>query len=83
MDLIKDDGSILGMGSGTVTPYLKHLDDLECTKITDTKICSIPCLFCPQSKTIYRMEMTATDKALEGLTLKIFNKSTGQFSSTL
>jgi hypothetical protein len=36
MDLIEDDGSLLGMGEGTVTPYLKHLDNSGCSKISNT-----------------------------------------------
>lgn len=50
MDLIHDDdGSIFGMGAGTILPYFKHLDNSTCTVIEDTTKCSVKCLFCPSS----------------------------------
>ena len=88
--IIDEDGTLFGkMGlsgvtTGFITPYFKHLENSACQVLTDTALCSVDCLLCPDSIKIERLEIKRKVNVMKGYDLKVFDMTTrNDFSNSI
>ena len=65
----------LASTGGWITPFENHLDVPECTRVTDTTVCSHECVICNDSISILRMVLLGHNNRslLRGQHIKLFN----------